>query len=115
MTLTITRGLVATGSLAALIALGTAGQVGTAGQAHADPPLLNGTYDIDGGDEDAYWTATSTCATACASRRRRRGRTAFSGPRVGIGQRPWETRICRRTTALRAAHSAAVAGGVNGK
>lgn len=69
MTLTITRGLVATGSLAALIALGTAGQVGTAGQAHADPPLLNGTYDIDGGDEDAYWTATSTCATdGCVAR-----------------------------------------------
>ena len=69
MTLTITRGLVAACSLAALIALGTAGQVGTAGQAHADPPLLNGTYDIDGGDEDAYWTATSTCATVgCVAR-----------------------------------------------
>jgi hypothetical protein len=69
MTLTNTRGLVAAGSLAALIALGTAGQVGTAGQAHADLPLLNGTYDIDGGDEDAYWTATSTCATdGCVAR-----------------------------------------------
>ena len=43
--------------------------VGLAAPAQADPSLLNGTYDIDGGDQDAYWTASSTCATdGCVAR-----------------------------------------------
>ena len=47
----------------------TAATLGLAGPAQANPSLLNGTYDIDGGDQDAYWTASSTCATdGCVAR-----------------------------------------------
>lgn len=59
----IARALVAGGVVAATAVLGPAGQ------ALADPPLLNGIYDIDGGDQDSYWTASSTCATdGCVAR-----------------------------------------------
>ena len=47
----------------------TAATLGLAAPAQANPSLLNGTYDIDGGDQDAYWTASSTCATdGCVAR-----------------------------------------------
>jgi hypothetical protein len=47
----------------------TAATFGLAAPAQANPPLLNGTYDIDGGDQDSYWTASSTCATdGCVAR-----------------------------------------------
>ena len=36
----------------------TAATLGLAAPAQANPSLLNGTYDIDGGDQDAYWTAS---------------------------------------------------------
>ncbi len=57
MTLSLARAL-ATAGAAASVAM-----VGFAAPALADPALLNGTYDIDGGDQDAFWTASSTCAT----------------------------------------------------
>ena len=50
-------------------AVATAATLGLAAPAQANPSLLNGTYDIDGGDQDAYWTASSTCATdGCVAR-----------------------------------------------
>ncbi len=50
-------------------AVATAATFGLAAPAQANPSLLNGTYDIDGGDQDAYWTASSTCATdGCVAR-----------------------------------------------
>ena len=50
-------------------ACATAAAVGLAAPAQANPSLLNGTYDIDGGDQDAYWTASSMCATdGCVAR-----------------------------------------------
>jgi len=56
-------------SLVVMGVLAAAAVLGPAGQALADQPLLNGTYDIDGGDAEAYWTATSTCATdGCVAR-----------------------------------------------
>ncbi len=63
MGLSIARALTMAGAGAAVIALGLAGP------AQAAPPLLNGTYDIKGGDQDSYWTASSTCATdGCIAR-----------------------------------------------
>ena len=56
-------------TLAAACAAAALTAVGLAAPAQADPSLLNGTYDIDGGDQDAYWTASSTCATdGCVAR-----------------------------------------------
>jgi len=56
-------------SLVFMGVLAAAAVLGPAGQALADPPLLSGTYDIDGGDAEGYWTATSTCATdGCVAR-----------------------------------------------
>jgi hypothetical protein len=50
-------------------AVASAATLGLAAPAQANPSLLNGTYDIDGGDQDAYWTASSTCATdGCVAR-----------------------------------------------
>lgn len=69
----IARTLVSGGVLAVTAVLGSAALgpavLGPAGQAFASPPLLNGIYDIDGGDQDSYWTASSTCATdGCVAR-----------------------------------------------
>ncbi len=48
----------------ASVVMGTAAViVGFAAPVQAATPLLNGTYDIDGGDQEAFWQATSTCAT----------------------------------------------------
>ena len=50
-------------------AVATAAILGLAASAQANPPLLNGTYDIDGGDQDGYWTASSNCVTdGCIAR-----------------------------------------------
>lgn len=50
-------------------ACAAAAALGLAAPALANPALLNGTYDIDGGDQDAFWTASSTCATdGCVAR-----------------------------------------------
>lgn len=72
------RPLAAAAALAAVTVLGLTGLgltglgptgVGPTGLALADAPLLSGTYDIDGGDLDSYWTASSTCATdGCIAR-----------------------------------------------
>lgn len=56
MRLAIARAVVTGGSMAAAA-------LGGAVPALAEPPLLNGTYDIKGGDQDSFWTASSTCAT----------------------------------------------------
>ncbi|MGI9123839.1 MAG: hypothetical protein ACR2JM_03680 [Mycobacterium sp.] len=53
----LARALTTAGAAAA------AATIGFAGPALADPPLLNGTYDVDGGSDEFYWTASSTCAT----------------------------------------------------
>lgn len=56
MKLTITRGLVAACSLAAVTGLGSASP------AHADT-ALNGQYSVVGGSDQFYVTVASTCAT----------------------------------------------------
>ncbi len=58
MTLSITRTLIT--------AIATAGiaAVSFAAPAHADPPLLNGTYTGDGGAEEFLWTISSACTAA---------------------------------------------------
>ena len=56
MTITITRGLLAACSLAALAALGAASP------AHADT-ALNGQYSVVGGSDQFYITVVSNCAT----------------------------------------------------
>ena len=56
MTLTITRGLAAACSLAAVTGLGSASP------AHADT-ALNGQYSVVGGSDQFYVTVASTCAT----------------------------------------------------
>lgn len=59
MKLTITRGLAAACSLAAVTALGAASP------AHADAGL-NGQYSVVGGSDQFYVTAVSNCATEVA-------------------------------------------------
>lgn len=57
MTVKITRTLVSVAALA------TAGALGFAASAGADPGLINGTYAVKGGDDGAVVTASSNCAT----------------------------------------------------
>ncbi len=58
MMVTITRTLAATFAMTAVLA------PGFAAPAHADPPLLNGTYAVDGGSDGFTWTIASECAAS---------------------------------------------------
>ena len=56
----VTRTLVTAAAAAALTA------TGAVGVAHADPPLLNGSYTGDGGSDEFSWNITPSCgASGC--------------------------------------------------
>ncbi|CAJ1586127.1 hypothetical protein [[Mycobacterium] wendilense] len=60
MKLASTRALLTAGALAAAA-------LGFAGGAHAEPPLLNGTYTGSGGADEFLWTISSSCAPAACT------------------------------------------------